>query len=64
MTTSIQKQRKLGAIVTKMIKKNRIHPDSLISEHKEALDLLLKKRVMNSFPENIEFKQLFWDLLM
>ena len=50
------KKRKLGAKLAKLIKKNGIHPDSLIPEHKEALHLHLKKRVMNSFPDNIEFK--------
>ena len=46
----------LGAIVAKLVKKNRIHPESLLSEYKKALDLHIKKRVMNSFPDNIEFK--------
>ena len=50
------KKRKLGAKVAKLINENGYHPDSLRSEYKEALDLHLKKRVMNSFPENIECK--------
>ena len=50
------KKRKLGAKVAKLINENGYHPDSLRSEYKEALDLHLKKRVMNSFPENIEYK--------
>ena len=50
------KKRKLGVKVAKLIHENGYHPDSLRSEYKEALDLHLKKRVMNSFPENIEFK--------
>ena len=50
------KKPKLGAKVAKLIKENGYHPDSLRSEYKEALDLHLKKRMMNSFPENIEFK--------
>ena len=50
------KKRKLGAKVAKLIHENGYHPDSLRSKYKEALDLHLKKRVMNSFPENIEFK--------
>ena len=41
------KKGKLGAKVAKLIQKNGIHPDSLIPEHKEALHLHLKKRVMN-----------------
>ena len=36
------KKHKLGAKLAKLIKKNGIHPDSLIPEHKEALDLHLK----------------------
>ena len=35
------KKHKLGAKLAKLIKKNGIHPDSLIPEHKEALDLHL-----------------------
>ena len=50
------KKRKLGAKVAKLIDENGYHPDSNRTEYKEALDLHLKKRVMNSFLENIEFR--------
>ena len=49
------KTRKLGAKVAKLIKKNGIHPDSLIPEHKEALDFYMKESV-ESFSNNIKFK--------
>ena len=41
------KRHKLGAKVAKLINENGYRPDSLRPEYKEALDLHLKKRVMN-----------------
>ena len=49
------KQRNVNQGRGKLIHKNGYHPDSLISEYKEALDLNLKKSV-ELFPENNEFK--------
>ena len=52
------KKHKLGATLSKLIKKNGNHPDRLRLEYKEALGLHLKKRMVNSYPNNIEFKPL------
>ena len=45
----------LGKALRKIVINHEIDENSLIPEHKEVLDLYLKKSV-ESFPENIEFK--------
>ena len=45
----------LGEAVHDIIRNDEFNLDSLIPEHKEALDLYMKKSV-KLFPENIEFK--------
>ena len=44
----------LGKAVHKIVINDEVDEDELLPEHKEALDLYLKKSV-ESFPENIEF---------
>ena len=45
----------LGKDIYEFIHKNDIYPNSLIPEHKEALDVYMKESV-ESFPTNVELK--------
>ena len=49
----------LGKAVHKIVINDEVDEDELLPEHKEALDLYLKKSV-ETFPDNIEFKP--WQL--
>ena len=45
----------LGKDIYEFIHKNDVFPNSLIPEHKEALDVYMKESV-ESFPTNVELK--------
>ena len=45
----------LGKKIYEFIHKNDVFPNSLIPEHKEALDVYMKESV-ESFPTNVELK--------